>query len=71
VGVAFPAQELGDLGLDGGLHEEAHADAGYLLQHVAEITLGGEQVVDVGADALDGGYSSGHGCGVLVCSEAS
>jgi len=65
VGVALPAEELGDFCLDGGLQEQAHAEAGHLLQHVAEVTLGGEQVVNVGADALDGGYSGGHGCGFL------
>ena len=65
VGVALPAQELCDLGFDRGLDEEAHAEAPDLLQDVGQVTVGGEQVVDVGADALQGGYSGGHGCGFL------
>ena len=44
---------------------QAHAEPGHLLKDLAEVTIGGEQVVDVGADALDGGYSCGHGCGFL------
>ena len=56
-------QELGDLGLEGRLHEQANAQVGHLLQDLAELTVGGEQLVDVGADALDGGYSFRHGCG--------
>ena len=63
--VALTAQELGNLGLDGGLHEQAHAEAGHLLQYVAELPLGTEQVVYLGADTLDGRYSYGHGCGFL------
>ena len=65
VGVALPAEELGELGLQGGLEEQAHADTGHLLQDLAEVAVRGEQVVDVGADALEGGYSCGHGCGFL------
>jgi hypothetical protein len=65
VGVAIPAEKLGDLGLDGGLHEQAYAHAGHLLEDLAEVTFGGEQLIDVGADALYGGYSCGHGCGFL------
>ena len=53
MGVALPAQELGDLGLDGGLHQQAHPEPGHLFEHLAELTLRGEQVVDVSADALD------------------
>lgn len=53
MGVALAAHELGDLGLDGALHEQAHAEAGHLLQHLAQVTVGGEQVVDVDADALE------------------
>jgi hypothetical protein len=52
-GVALPAQELGHLGLNGGLHHQPHAQPGDLLQHLAEFLLGGEQLVDLGADALD------------------
>ena len=55
--VAVPAQELGDLGLEGRLHQQADAQLGYLFEDLAEVAIGGEQLVDVGADALDGGYS--------------
>jgi hypothetical protein len=53
MGIALPTQELGDLGLDCGLHQQAHSEPGHLFKHLAELTLGGEQVVDVSADALD------------------
>jgi hypothetical protein len=52
-GVAVAAQELGQLGLHGGLHDQPHAQPGDLLQDLAEVLLGGEQLVDLGADALD------------------
>ena len=67
MGVALPAQELGDLGLDGGLHQQAHPEAGHLLEDLAELTLGGEQVVDVGADALDGDTRVDTGVGSFLC----
>ncbi|HLI43489.1 MAG TPA: hypothetical protein VKU92_03355 [Acidimicrobiales bacterium] len=35
--VAFATQELGDLGLDGGLHEQPHPEPGHLLQHLAQL----------------------------------
>ena len=38
---------------------------GDLLQDLTEVTLRSEKVVDVSVDALDRGYSSGHGCGFL------
>ncbi len=44
MGVALPAQELGDLGLDGGLHQQAHTEAGHLLEDLAEVTIRSEQV---------------------------
>ena len=53
VAVALTAQKLGDLGLDRGLHQQAHPEAGHLLQHLAQLPLGTEQVVYPGADALD------------------
>jgi hypothetical protein len=61
--VALPAQELGDLGLEGCLHQQADAQMGYLFEDLAEFTVGGEQAVDVGANALDGGYPFRRGCG--------
>jgi hypothetical protein len=51
--VAVAAQELADLGFDGGLHDQPHAQPGDLLQDLPEVLLGGEQLVDLGADALD------------------
>ena len=53
--VAVAAQELGNLGLQGGLDDQPHAEAGDLLQDLAEILLGGEQLVDLGAYALGRG----------------
>lgn len=60
--VAVPAQELGHLGLEGGLEQEPRRQAGDLLEHMAEVTLGGEQLVNLCADALGGRYSCSHGC---------
>ena len=69
--VAVPSQELGDLGLEGTLHQKADAQVGHFFQDLAELTLGVEQLVDVGADALDGGYSFRHGLRVsFPCSQA-
>jgi hypothetical protein len=53
-GVAVPAQELGDLGFEGRLHEQANPETGDLFQDVAEVLVRSEQLVDVGADALGG-----------------
>jgi hypothetical protein len=53
VAVALPAQELGDLGLDGSLHQQTHPKAGHFLQHFAQLPLGAEQVVYLRADALN------------------
>jgi hypothetical protein len=53
VAVALTAQELGDLGLDRGLHQQTHPEAGHLLQHFAQLPLGAEQLVYVSADPLD------------------
>ena len=51
--------------LDRGLHQQAHTETGHLLQHLPEVTLRPEQVVDLGVDALQKGYSGRHGCGFL------
>jgi hypothetical protein len=51
-GVAVTAQELADLGLQGGLHDQPHAQPGNLLQDLTKGLLGGQQLVDPGADAL-------------------
>ena len=53
VAVSLTAQELGHLGLDGGLHQQAHPKPGHLLQHFAQLPLGAEQVVYLSADTLD------------------
>jgi hypothetical protein len=62
VGVALPTEELGHLGLHRGLHQQTHPEAGHLLQHVNQVTVGSEQLVDLSADALQRGYSRRHGC---------
>jgi hypothetical protein len=54
-GVTLPTQELGDLSLDSGLHQQTHPETSHLLQHVTEVTVEGEQVIDVSADALQRG----------------
>jgi hypothetical protein len=51
-GVTVPAEELADLGFHGGLHDQPHAQSGDLLQDLTKSLLGGEQLVDLGADAL-------------------
>ena len=51
--VAVAAQELAHLGFYGGLDNQPHTQPGDLLQHLAEVLLRGEQLVDLGADALD------------------
>ena len=55
---AVAAQELGDLRLEGDLKEERDAEPGYLLKDVAQLAAGAEELIDLGADALGGGYSS-------------
>jgi len=57
-GVPLAAQELGDLRLEGGLEEERDSEPGYLLEDVAELTAGAEELIELGTDALGGGYSS-------------
>jgi hypothetical protein len=46
--VALPAQERVDLGLQSGLHHQPHADPGDVLQNRREVTVGAEQLVDLG-----------------------
>ena len=50
--VAVAAQELAHLGLQRRLQQQPGTEAGNLLQDVAEVALGGEQLVDLSADAL-------------------
>ena len=54
-GEAVTTQELADLGLQGGLHDQPHAQPGNLVQDLPEVLLRGEQLVDLGADALCSG----------------
>jgi hypothetical protein len=49
---AFATRGLGDLSLDGGLHQQAHPAAGALIQHLTQLCFGAEQVVYLGADGL-------------------
>jgi hypothetical protein len=52
--VAGTAEERVDLGLQGGLHQQPHADAGDVLQDRGEVTAGGEQLVDLGTQPVGG-----------------
>jgi hypothetical protein len=47
--VAVAAQELGHLGRQRGLHDQSHAQARDLRQDLAEVLVGGEQRIDLGA----------------------
>jgi hypothetical protein len=51
--VAVAAQELAHLGFHGGLDDQPHAQPGDLLQDLPQVLLGGEQLVDLGADPFD------------------
>ncbi|WP_307832763.1 hypothetical protein [Planomonospora sp. ID91781] len=61
--VAGAAEEGVDLGFDGGLDDQAGAQAGDVFEDLDEVAAVGEQGVDFGADGLGGGYSTGHGRG--------
>jgi hypothetical protein len=67
-GVAVAAQELAHLGFHGGLDDQPHAQAGDLLQHLAEVLLGGEQLIDLDADTLDADSLGGTGVDLLSLS---
>jgi hypothetical protein len=62
-GVTVTAQELGHLGFHGGLDGQTHAEAGDLLQDLAQVLPGGEPVIDLDADPFGRGESCGHGRG--------
>ena len=51
-GVALAAEELGDLRFQRGLKDQSGAEAGDLLEDFAEVTVGGEQGIDVSTDAI-------------------
>ena len=69
MGVALTAQELGDLGLDGGLQQQAHAEAGDLLQHVAQLTFGSEHSSMSARTRSTGDTRVDTGVGSFLCSE--
>jgi hypothetical protein len=53
--VAVPAKERGDLGLQRGLQQQPRPEPSDLLDHLTQVTgRVGEQLVDLGADALNG-----------------
>ena len=62
--VALPPKELGDLCLEGGLHDQAGSDPADLLEDLGEVALRRKKLVNLGADALGGGYSF-HGRSLL------
>jgi hypothetical protein len=53
-GVALAAKELGDLSLQRRLEQQPGPQPSDILQHLTQITVGGKQLVDLGADALGG-----------------
>src|SRR3974377_1212610 len=55
------AEELGDLGLQRGLHQPRRAEPGGLFQDLRELLARSEQLVNVAADTLGRGYSVWHG----------
>ena len=59
--VAVPAEELSNLGFEGGLHQQLRAEPGDILQDLGKLLVLSEQLVDVAADALGRGYSMWHG----------
>ena len=61
-GVAVPAEELGDLGFQGGLHQQLRAEPGHLLQDLRQRPVRGEQLIDVAVDTVGRRYSNRHGC---------
>src|SRR4029453_5384970 len=61
--VAGPTEELGHLHPQRGLDNQPGTEASDLLEHVDQVTIIGEQSVDLVADLLGGRYSSGHGRG--------
>jgi hypothetical protein len=61
--VAGTAEELGHLGLHSSLDQQSGAKTGDILQHLDQVPPSSEQAVDLGADAIGGRYSTGHGRG--------
>jgi hypothetical protein len=53
-GVAIAAQELGRLRLQGRLQEQLDRQPAYLLQDLAQLLPGGEELIDLGTEAFAG-----------------
>jgi hypothetical protein len=49
---AVAAEEVADLGLQGGLQPQPHAEPGDLFQDQSKILAAGEQLIDLGADTV-------------------
>jgi hypothetical protein len=52
--VALSAQERVDLGLQGGLQHQPNAETGHILQDRCQVTVGAEQLIDLGAQPIGG-----------------
>jgi hypothetical protein len=59
--VPVTAEELGDLGLQRGLHQQLCAEPGHVFQDLRQLLVLSEQLVDVAADTVGRGYSLRHG----------
>src|ERR1035441_10242068 len=64
--VAVTAQELGDLGLQRGLHQQLRAEPGHVLQNLRQRPALGEQLIDMVADTVSRRYSNRHGRGSFL-----
>ena len=64
--VTVAAEELSDLGFEGGLHQQLGAEPGHLLQHLRQRTVLGEKFIDVVADTVSRRYSDRHGRGSFL-----
>ena len=60
-GIPVTAEELGDLGLEGGLHQQLRAEPGDILEDLGQRPILGEQIIDVAADTVGRRYSCRHG----------
>ena len=58
--VTIPAEELSDLGLQRGLHQQLGTEPGDFLQDLRQRTILGEQLIDVVADTVSRRYSDRH-----------
>ena len=64
--VTVPAEELGDLGFQGGLHQQLGAETGHFLQDLRQRPVLGEQLIDVATDTVGRRYSNRHGRGSFL-----